>query len=154
MNRHLIRPATPNDWEAILPLLRAMGSQHDARARRRFARFAHHNDHYLPVAFAGEQLAGYGWVQDYGPHLRSGEHTARLHDLFVVPDRRREGIGAALFTAMKAWAEQRGMRYLEWQASQAALPFYAHLGYVGDPCPQPEFPFFCIEFSPTRSPMP
>jgi GNAT superfamily N-acetyltransferase len=78
--------------------------------------------------------------------LRTGARTARLHDLFVTPDHRRRGIGSALFLAVKTWAERRGVRYLEWQASRAALPFYERLGYTGDPCPQPDYPFFEIEF--------
>jgi len=141
-----LRPARPEDWEILRPLLHAMGSQSDERARHRFAHITDTPDHYLPVAVVGDRLGGYGWVQDYGPHLRRGERTARIHDLFVAPDQRKRGIGAALFQAMKVWAEQRGVRYLEWQASQAALPFYARLGYKGDSCPQPDYPFFVIEF--------
>jgi GNAT superfamily N-acetyltransferase len=147
MNHPTIRPATPDDWEAVLPLLRGMGSQADERARQRFAVLTCHDDHYLPVASAEGNLLGYGWIQDYGPHLRSGDRTARLHDLFVTPACRRQGIGALLFDALKTWAARHGVRYLEWQASQAALPFYAHLGYTGDPCPQPEYPFFEIDFA-------
>ncbi len=147
MSRTVIRPATPADWDTLLPLLRGMGSQADERARQRFALLACRDDHYLPIANADEELVGYGWVQDYGPHLRSGDRTARLHDLFVAPDHRRRGVGALLFDAMKTWAERRDVRYLEWQASHAALPFYAHVGYQGDPCPQPEFPSFEIDFA-------
>src|SRR5207248_11475500 len=98
------------------------------------------------VAIDGYRLVGYGWAQDYGPHLRSGASTARLHDLFAVPDCRRRGIGAALFTAIKTWAMGKGVRYLQWQASLSAVPFYERLGYAGDPCPQPDYPFFEIEF--------
>lgn len=150
MMDHLPRPARAEDWPALVPLLRAMGSQEDEEARRRFLRLAHSDDHYLPVASAGTRLVGYGWVQDYGPHLRSGARTVRLHDLFVLPDHRRAGLGTLLFGAMRGWAEQRGARYLEWQASQSALPFYERLGYQGDPCPQPEYPFFEVVFPAHR----
>jgi len=141
-----LRPATPTDWEVLLPLLRSMGSQADETARQRFVQLTRASDHYLPVVLTDTSVVGYGWVQDYGPHLRSGERTARLHDLFVSPPQRRQRLGAALFLAIKAWAEQRGVRYLEWQASHAALPFYERLGYKGDPCPQPDYPFFEIQF--------
>jgi GNAT superfamily N-acetyltransferase len=84
----------------------------------------------------------------HGAHLRAGFSTARLHDLFILPEYRRRGIGAALFNAIKEWAQQHeGTRYLEWQASQSALDFYQQLGYIGDPCPQPEYPFFEIDFT-------
>jgi GNAT superfamily N-acetyltransferase len=142
------RPARPEDWDEILPLLEGMEGvdiRSDATARQRFEHIVQSPDHYLPVAVDGEHLVGYGWVQDYGPHLRTGARTARLHDLFVVPERRRRGIGLALFLAVKTWAERRGVRYLEWQASRAAIPFYERLGYTGDPCPQPDYPFFEIE---------
>ena len=49
--------------------------------------------------------------------------------------------------AIKTWAERKGVRYLEWQASLSAVPFYERLGYTGDPCPQPDYPFFEIEFA-------
>src|SRR5919199_2524780 len=146
---HKIRSATPEDWSAIVPLLEGVEGQalasNDA-ARRRFDHIVQSHDHYLPVAIVGDRLVGYGWVQDYGPHLRSGARTARLHDLFVDPDHRRLGIGAALFMAIKTWAGDKGVRYLEWQASLSAVPFYERLGYTGDPCPQPDYPVFEIEF--------
>ncbi len=148
---HRIRPATPEEWEAILPLLQRMGGRGDEAARQRFARITQSADHYLPVAVDDGYHIGYAWAQDYGPHLRSGDRTARLHDLFVLSIQRKRGIGTALFAAIRAWAEGRGVRYLEWQASQAAVPFYERLGYIGDPCPQPEYPFFEIEFPADRS---
>jgi len=141
-----IRPAKPEEWGAILPLFQAMGGQCDEAARQRFARITQSDDHYLPVAVDDSHHIGYGWAQDYGPHLRTGDRTARLHDLFVPTSQRKRGIGTALFAAIRAWAEGRGVRYLEWQASHAAVPFYERLGYTGNPCPQPEYPFFEIEF--------
>jgi GNAT superfamily N-acetyltransferase len=144
-----IRPGMPEDWSAILPLLEGVEGQelgqNDA-ARRRFDHIVQSHDHSLPVAIAGDRLVAYGWVRDYGPHLRSGARTARLHDVFVDPDHRRRGIGAALLMAIKTWAGDKGVRYLEWQASLSAVPFYERLGYTGDPCPQPSYPFFEIEF--------
>jgi GNAT superfamily N-acetyltransferase len=142
-----LRRAMLEDWEQILPLLRSMKIDSEQEVKRRFGDLIHRPDHYLPMALADAHLIGYGWVQDYGAHLRAGFRTARLHDLFVLPTYRRLGIGATLFHAVKGWAQQGGIRYLEWQASQSALGFYQRLGYIGDPCPQPEYPFFEIDFT-------
>lgn len=30
-------------------------------------------------------------------------------------------------------------------------PFYERLGYRGEPCPQPEYPTFVIDFDETRT---
>jgi GNAT superfamily N-acetyltransferase len=95
----------------------------------------------------GGELVGYAAVQDYGPTLRGGDdhRMARLHDLYVVPHRRRAGVGRALMAAVFDWAGPR-VRYLEWQAHRdRAAPFYERLGYRGDPCPQPEYPTFEVD---------
>jgi GNAT superfamily N-acetyltransferase len=115
-------------------------------AKSRFEQLLQHPDQYLPVALLDTTIVGYAWVQNYGAHLRSGSSTARLHDLFVLSNYRKLSIGTILFQSVKTWAAQSKIRYLEWQASQAALGFYERLGYQGDPCPQPDYPFFEIDF--------
>jgi GNAT superfamily N-acetyltransferase len=70
-----------------------------------------------------------------------------LHDLYVAPEWRRRGIGRTLFAAVRRWAEDRSIRWLQWQASTAALPFYEQLGYRGDTeSDLREHPFFEIAF--------
>lgn len=143
-----IRRATSEDWDAVWPLLHGMGKvgPMDA-ARQRFERIVRDPSHYFSIVMYDDALVGYAWAQDYGAHLRTGDRTARLHDLFVRPERRGRGIGAAIFRAVREWARQEGVRYLERQASLSAIPFYEHLGYTGDPCPQPEYPYFAIDFA-------
>lgn len=99
-------------------------------------------DHRLAVAARAGRAVGYGWAQNYGPHLRTGESIVRIHDLYVEPEERRRGIGRAIFMHLRAWAAEQGARYLQWQASQDALAFYDALGLTGDPCPDPDHPFF------------
>lgn len=60
---------------------------------------------------------------------------------------RRRGVGRALFIAVKDWANEHGVRWLEWQASAEALDFYQRLGLQGDPCPDPGHPYFEIDFA-------
>lgn len=112
----------------------------------RFDRIVESDDHFIVLAFDGNVPVGYAWAQDRGPHLRSGWRNARLHDLFVAPAHRRRGIGRRLFVTAQAWTRSRGVRWLEWQASRDALGFYERLGVNGDPCPDPEHPYFEIDF--------
>ncbi|WP_236647617.1 GNAT family N-acetyltransferase [Micromonospora sicca] len=94
------------------------------------------------------RLTGYAAAQDQGPHLRSGDahRVARLHDRYVRPDRRRHGVGRALLAAVSDRAAG-WVRYLEWQAHrERAAPFYERLGHRGEPCPQPEYPTFILDF--------
>jgi GNAT superfamily N-acetyltransferase len=66
----------------------------------------------------------------------------------VRPGRRLAGVGRALMAAVSQWAGQR-VRYLEWQAHrERAASCYQRLGYRGDPCPQPDYPSFEIDFRP------
>ncbi len=109
----------------------------EASVRNRLARIAADPQHFLCGAFVGDVAAGYGWAQDYGTHLRSGQRVVRLHDLYVVPNSRRQGIGARLFAASRDWAKERGATWLQWQAAGEALAFYAQLGLKGEPCPDP-----------------
>lgn len=143
----LVRPVAEDDLPALWPLLAAMGFT-EARelVLHRVAELRGQVAHYLPVAVIAGGVVGYAWAQDYGPHIRSGQRTARLHDLFVAPEHRRQGAGAHLLATVTTWAQERGVRWLQWQASVAALPFYARLGLAGDPCPDPGHPFFEIEF--------
>lgn len=143
-----VRPATEDDWGAVYPLLQRMGHVDSAEAAHdRSLCIVRNSAHYVPLAIMDGEVVGYGWVQDYGPHLRSGEQTARLHDLYIHPRHRGHGAGRALFDAVRLWAQRSGMRYLEWQAPLSAVPFYHRLGFDGDPCPQPDFPFYEIDFS-------
>lgn len=138
-----IRACRPGDVDEIVRLAILMGLAGPAaevgdRARRICAA----EYHFVGVAEAHGRVIGYAWAQDYGPHLRSGEAIVRIHDLFVDPDERRRGAGAALFSHVRDWASERGATYLQWQASHDAIPFYRALGHIGDPCPDPDHPFF------------
>lgn len=143
----VVRPALLSDWPDVWPLLEAIGSTDGSdRARERFNTLIRTDSHLIAVAFVDGVAVGYAWVQDRGEHLRSGSRSARLHDLYVVPTHRRVGVGRGLFSSVKEWSERRRVRWLEWQASTAALGFYERLGLRGDPCPDPEHPYFEIEF--------
>jgi GNAT superfamily N-acetyltransferase len=149
----VVRPAREEDFPALWPLLRAMGQTDDeAAVGGRLARLSQRSDHSLLIALIGGQVAGYAWAQDYGPHLRGGGSAVRMHDLYVTPALRKKGVGARLFGAVREWAYRRPhVVWLQWQASQSAVAFYERLGLAGDPCPDPEHPFYEIEFGPARN---
>jgi GNAT superfamily N-acetyltransferase len=142
------------DWAAFWPLLKGMGTDdEEPTARERYTEFLHDPRWAVFGAVDGSRLVGYAAVQDYGPHLRHGHdhRTARLHDLYVHPDERRRGAGKALVEAAIEWAAQR-VRYLEWQAHhERSAPFYQRLGYRGEPCPQPDYPTFEVDFRERRT---
>jgi len=141
----MIRPCDQEDVNQVVRLAVLMGrAGPDEEVAERIRRIGTRPDHLLCVAGRGGGLIGYAWAQDYGPHLRTGEALVRIHDLFVEPGMRRRGVGKELFTYARRWAAGRGATYLQWQASRDALPFYAALGLAGDPCPDPEHPFFEI----------
>ncbi len=142
-----IRPAVPTDTEQLVDLLKAFGSVHEPELNDRISTVIDKNDSFLIVAENDGKLTGYVWVQSYGRHLRSGHITARLNDLFVLPEFRNQNIGRQLFEATKEWAKHNGVKYLQWQANSASIPFYEKLGLTGDTKSDlEEHPFYEIEF--------
>ncbi|HVX42952.1 MAG TPA: GNAT family N-acetyltransferase [Mycobacteriales bacterium] len=143
------RQLTADDWAEFWPMLKDMGTDDDAdQARPRYEMLVQDPRWGILGAQDGDRLVGYAAVQDYGPHLRLGDmhRLARLHDLYVLPRHRRRGVGTSLLEAAKTWTAEHA-RYLEWQAGEhTSAPFYTRLGYTGEPCPQPEYPTFVIDF--------
>ncbi len=138
-----IRACQPKDVDHVASLAVGMGRAGAAFAiAQRMRAIQPRPDHRLCVAEWDGTVVGYAWAQNHGPHLRTGESIIRIHDVFVQPDKRRNGIGRALFSDVRDWAAEQGAHYLQWQASQDALPFYGALGLAGDPCPDPGHPFF------------
>lgn len=145
----MIRPLTATDWPGFWPMLHDMGTDDDEpTARARYLELLTDPRWGILAADVDQQLIGYVAIQDYGPHLRLGSlhRIARMHDLYVRPEHRRRGIGRELMRGAATWTAGHS-RYLEWQAgATTSAPFYEHLGYHGEPCPQPEYPTFVVDF--------
>jgi GNAT superfamily N-acetyltransferase len=144
----MIRPGAQTDWPAIERLLRAMGfteGQSSEQLRLRFYELIRRTDHFVCVS-ENAGLIAYAWAQDLGPHLRSGNATVRLHDLWVDEQARRRGVGRELFESVREWARARPARWLQWQASASAVPFYAALGISPTPSEDNAHSFFEIDF--------
>jgi GNAT superfamily N-acetyltransferase len=138
-----------DDWAELWPLVQGFGTGLSEAETRALYRELVDDPRWAAFGYDDQGLLGYAVVQDYGPHLRAGRvHQGRLHDLYVDPANRRTGAGRALMTAVIAWASAR-VRHLEWQAHhERSAPFYEALGHHGQPCPQPDYPTFEIEFPP------
>jgi GNAT superfamily N-acetyltransferase len=147
----IVRLAQLEDFLNLVPLMKGFAGVRDDGLEDRFRRVVSSPDFVLVVAELEGGIVGYAMAQGYGPRMRSGEETVRLHDLMVSSEHRRRGVGRALFGAVTDWVMARGSRYLEWQSSTSGIAFYESLGLKGDPCPQPEYPFFEIDFSTTPS---
>jgi GNAT superfamily N-acetyltransferase len=115
------------------------------RSRVLFESYINSSQHCILVA-EQSTLIGYAWAQSYGPHLRSSDTTARLNDLFVLAEYRHQGIAKELLESVMDWAKTSGVKYLQWQANKTSVSFYEHLGHKAIPDPDPEHPFFEIEF--------
>jgi GNAT superfamily N-acetyltransferase len=64
--------------------------------------------------------------------LRPDAVTAVLESMRVAPERRRQGLGRALFEAFQAWARERGANEMTVQAyaqNASALAFYQAHGF-------------------------
>jgi GNAT superfamily N-acetyltransferase len=103
--------------------------------------------HCLFVAELEQKIVGLAMAHQYEEYLLSGRKQFRFSTLVVLPEYRKQGTGKALFEAIKNWAKASGAKWLEWYASPSAVGFYDKLGYQGETCPQPENPFYEIEFS-------
>jgi GNAT superfamily N-acetyltransferase len=143
----LIRHVEPDDIVGMWPIIEHNSDKNRDLFINRVMQKRVLEDHYIPVALLNNKVLGYAWVQDYGPHIRVGYRTARMNDLFVDAEHRRKGTGRELVFAVKRWCEGRNVKWLQWQSSEKAIPFYESLGLKGDPCPDPGHPFFEIEFN-------
>ncbi|MFC3859786.1 GNAT family N-acetyltransferase [Deinococcus antarcticus] len=62
--------------------------------------------------------------------------TAKLDDLYTLPDFRRRGVARALMDAVTDWARTGAVRYVFWYANQReAGKAYQAIGDTGPPRP-------------------
>ena len=132
-----IRAAEPRDLEAIVRLIAGLAE---------FERLSHllevtpetlhpHLFGARPVAEAlvvqrGEKLVAFAlFFNNFSTFL--GRPGLYLEDLFVEPEHRGEGIGAALLTRLAQLAVERGCGRFEWSVldwNESAIRFYERLG--------------------------
>jgi GNAT superfamily N-acetyltransferase len=129
-----VRPLATRDIPTLLALIDALADyEHlprpDAAARERLARDALAAPPRFQVLLAEDagRVVGYAlYFETYSTFLALP--TLYLEDLFVLPEARGRGAGAALFRACAREAVRRGCGRLEWQVlawNELALGFYA-----------------------------
>jgi GNAT superfamily N-acetyltransferase len=100
----------------------------DRRAAVALAQAIDSHDAAILVA-TGEDGAIIGFASGYlDIHSVRFGYRCWVEDLAVDPDRRSQGVGAALIDAMRGWARERGATHLELDSADARTD--AHRFYV------------------------
>ncbi|WP_159784828.1 GNAT family N-acetyltransferase [Sodalinema gerasimenkoae] len=133
-----IRPATPEDTEAIFSLIQELAAfeKLEQQVTGTPDQLREHlfgdNPPYAEVFLAQQQerIVGYALFFTTYSSFRS-QPGLYLEDLFVQPDSRRQGIGTALMARVAQEVEKRGYGRLEWSVldwNHRAIAFYEKLG--------------------------
>src|SRR5262245_47739336 len=140
-----IRPATPADRDAVVALLLAQLREHDiptpepllARAVERLLARPHRGR--LLVATMDDRPIGVAALS-FGWPLEHGGRGAWLEELYVLPDRRGQGIGTALLRAACACAAANGVVAIDLEVDaghRQAERLYTREGFA--PLPRARF---------------
>jgi GNAT superfamily N-acetyltransferase len=128
-----IRPAVPEDVEALREIFRAASLSNPGD---RTALLAHPE----VLLWSGDSIAeGQTWVAIMDDGTIAGFATAvptdgalELDDLFVAPNRMRQGVAGRLIEAVATHARHLGTGSLHVTANPHALAFYESAGFVPD----------------------
>jgi GNAT superfamily N-acetyltransferase len=138
-----IRPAEPRDVPIIATLIRELARyeklESEAVATEQQIRdslFGHTPPHAEVLVVEPAEPAEAGRVVGFALFFHNystflGRRGLYLEDLFVLPEWRRQGYGAALLRALARVAVDRGCGRLEWSVlawNEPALRFYEALG--------------------------
>jgi len=132
-----VRPATAADVPAFLALVDGLADYErlprpdpDARCRLAVDAQATPPRFHLLLAEVAGAIAGYAvWFLTYSTFLALA--TLYLEDLFVLPDARGRGAGAALFRACAEEAVRQGCGRMEWSVlawNRPSMDFYEARG--------------------------
>jgi len=143
----VIRKATRRDLDAIVVLAQELMDFHKARDPfftrsadfdSLFGRFAMRNIRSLGacvlVATVGGRIVGYcqGMLDRHPPSIVEPEYGLIL-DFCVTAEYRRTGVGEQMFTAMRQWFRNKGVRRIEVRHStfnEIAARFWPKMGFT------------------------
>lgn len=134
-----IRRVEASDLEAMQELLSANGfpiSIQDLRYRYELYRKAELNRGWAVIDNSQQKMLGYvAVIANKG--IRSAKLSARVINLFIAPDYRRQGIGKKLLTVVEEYLASIGCTDVEFIMPQIdpeiAKNFYSTLGYTLSP---------------------
>jgi GNAT superfamily N-acetyltransferase len=135
-----LRDATEADLPDIVRLVRALAAYenllHEAvgtEADFRAALFGAHPSVFCTLAEAEGKRVGLAiWFLNFSTF--TGRHGIYLEDIFVEPEYRGQGIGAAFFRHLAAICVARGLPRMQWQVldwNEPAIRFYRKIGARG-----------------------
>ena len=131
-----VRRATPDDAPVLARLLHRFNTEYDEPIdepevlERRYGE--HLRDEDFRVVLAEEGEAGFAQLR-CRPQVYSDAPNAYLEELYVVPDRRGEGLGRALLEAAIEQACERGADHLDLTTSEGdtgARGLYESAGFT------------------------
>jgi len=141
-----IRPAAPADAVVVARLNAGLFAEDSARhdpavdqgwpareGARYFAELLGSDRAAGWLALHGDTPIGYAVGRLGGPHPLRPVTRADLESIFVVEDRRGDGVGAALVAEFARWAAGRGAAELTvtaYTGNERALAFYARHGFA------------------------
>ena len=138
-DRTKIDPATPADVPVILSFIREL-AEYEQLSDRCVATEQALREHLFGPRPAAEVLiarvdgASAGFALFFGTFSTFlAKPGIYLEDLYVRPDRRRQGVGRALLHGLARIAVERGCGRLEWAAlnwNEPAIRFYEKIGAV------------------------
>jgi len=140
------RPLQAKDLPQVLDMVQALAAHHGDKASadlgslRRDALGAHPWVRVL-VAQGGGRLLGYAALCPLA-QVQFGARGLDMQNLFVRPQARRQGVGAALIAACQQHAKKVGCTYLAvgtHPANTAAGQVYLAAGFEPRPAPGPRF---------------
>jgi GNAT superfamily N-acetyltransferase len=149
-----LRLALPADLDRILPLFRAYQHHYamltdasEAKTRAFLARLLEESARgFAVLAEDGDVLIGFatGFVTVSGV---IAEDLLHLGDLYVAPDRRRQGVATALIQRIQVEARGRGLPLVRWLSRRENTDLNAWYASLG--ASRGEFDLFLL---PTRVP--
>jgi GNAT superfamily N-acetyltransferase len=135
MTTFQIRAAVPGDMTALRDVYRRSSLSNDGDRANLLAYpdALEFSDLGVREGRTRAAVAGDGDIVGFASWLSSGaEGVFEIEDLFVVPERMRQGIGRALVLDLVAIARDRGVRRVEVTANRHALAFYENAGFTAD----------------------